>query len=63
MHLNIFLFILDGVHDPELLFLFQVMPYSTGCKTPLSNFEAAMDYRVSYFGFLPDLALFFCCLY
>lgn len=23
----------------------RVMPYSTGCTTPLSNFEAAMDYR------------------
>ncbi|AQK81818.1 Isoleucine--tRNA ligase, cytoplasmic [Zea mays] len=25
---------------------FKVMPYSTGCKTALSNFEAALDYRV-----------------
>ncbi|KAM1460934.1 hypothetical protein ACFX15_044483 [Malus domestica] len=24
---------------------FKVMPYSTGCKTPLSNFEAGQDYR------------------
>ncbi|XP_006656298.1 isoleucine--tRNA ligase, cytoplasmic-like [Oryza brachyantha] len=24
---------------------FKVMPYSTGCKTALSNFEAALDYR------------------
>lgn len=24
---------------------FKVMPYSTGCKTPLSNFEAGEDYR------------------
>lgn len=23
----------------------KVMPYSTGCTTPLSNFEANMDYR------------------
>lgn len=23
----------------------RVMPYSTGCTTPLSNFEASMDYR------------------
>lgn len=23
----------------------RVMPYSTGCTTPLSNFEAALDYR------------------
>lgn len=25
------------------------MPYSTGCKTPLSNFEAGQEYRVSFF--------------
>ncbi|GJN13247.1 hypothetical protein PR202_ga31599 [Eleusine coracana subsp. coracana] len=31
---------------------FKVMPYSTGCKTPLSNFEAAMDYRT-----VPDPAV------
>ncbi|TVU08293.1 hypothetical protein EJB05_41693 [Eragrostis curvula] len=31
---------------------FKVMPYSTGCKTPLSNFEAAMDYRM-----VPDPAV------
>ena len=24
----------------------QVMPYSTGCKTPISNFEAGQEYRV-----------------
>ncbi|XP_048329423.1 isoleucine--tRNA ligase, cytoplasmic [Ziziphus jujuba] len=24
---------------------FKVMPYSTGCKTPLSNFEASQEYR------------------
>lgn len=24
----------------------QVMPYSTGCKTPLSNFEANSNYKV-----------------
>ena len=23
----------------------RVMPYSTGCTTPLSNFEASLDYR------------------
>jgi isoleucyl-tRNA synthetase len=23
----------------------RVMPYSTGCTTPISNFEAALDYR------------------
>lgn len=25
---------------------FKVMPYSTGCKTPLSNFEAGLNYKV-----------------
>ncbi|MEN2499277.1 MAG: Isoleucine--tRNA ligase, cytoplasmic, partial [Marteilia pararefringens] len=24
-----------------------VMPYSTGCNTSLSNFEATLDYRVT----------------
>jgi hypothetical protein len=24
----------------------QVMPYSTGCKTELSNFEAGLNYKV-----------------
>ena len=24
---------------------FRVMPYSTGCATPLSNFEATQDYK------------------
>ena len=24
---------------------FKVMPYSTACNTPLSNFEAGLDYR------------------
>ena len=27
------------------MFLVQVMPYSTGCKTPLSNFEAGQNYK------------------
>lgn len=27
-------------------FIHQVMPYSTGCKTPLSNFEAGQNYKV-----------------
>ncbi|AQK81822.1 Isoleucine--tRNA ligase cytoplasmic [Zea mays] len=31
---------------------FKVMPYSTGCKTALSNFEAALDYRT-----VPDPAV------
>ncbi|RZR85139.1 hypothetical protein BHM03_00012082 [Ensete ventricosum] len=26
---------------------FKVMPYSTGCKTPISNFEAGLNYKVS----------------
>ena len=38
----------NPLKPPEFLFLFQVMPYSTGCKTALSNFEAALDYRVGY---------------
>uniref|UniRef100_A0A453SAR6 Uncharacterized protein n=1 Tax=Aegilops tauschii subsp. strangulata TaxID=200361 RepID=A0A453SAR6_AEGTS len=25
-----------------------VMPYSTGCRTALSNFEAELDYRVCF---------------
>jgi isoleucyl-tRNA synthetase len=25
---------------------FKVMPYSTGCTTPLSNFEAGLNYKV-----------------
>lgn len=25
--------------------LLQVMPYSTGCMTPLSNFEAGLNYK------------------
>ncbi|GMN63498.1 hypothetical protein TIFTF001_032571 [Ficus carica] len=29
----------------DLKFMESVMPYSTGCKTPLSNFEAGQDYR------------------
>jgi hypothetical protein len=33
---------------PELLFLFQVVPYCTGCKAALSKFKAAIDYRVGY---------------
>ncbi|XP_068334858.1 isoleucine--tRNA ligase, cytoplasmic-like [Pyrus communis] len=32
--------------EKELVYKgFKVMPYSTGCKTPLSNFEAGQDYR------------------
>lgn len=29
----------------KLSMLLQVMPYSTGCKTPLSNFEAGQNYK------------------
>lgn len=36
------------------------MPYSTGCKTPLSNFEAGQNYKVCHFTlFLKLLILFF----
>lgn len=32
--------------DKELVYRgFKVMPYSTACNTPLSNFEAGLDYR------------------
>lgn len=32
--------------DKGLVYLgYKVMPYSTACSTPLSNFEANMDYR------------------
>ncbi len=34
--------LLTHMHAP--LFL-QVMPYSTACNTPLSNFESGLDYR------------------
>lgn len=34
------------LYDKGLVYKgFKVMPYSTGCKTPLSNFEAGQDYR------------------
>jgi hypothetical protein len=45
----LFFVMFSPLKPPELLFLLQVMPYSTGCKTALSNFEAALDYRVGYF--------------
>ncbi|KAK9792748.1 hypothetical protein WJX73_005932 [Symbiochloris irregularis] len=34
------------LHDKGLVYRgFKVMPYSTGCKTPLSNFEAGQNYK------------------
>ncbi|KAL6188962.1 hypothetical protein ACLB2K_040352 [Fragaria x ananassa] len=34
------------IYDKGLVYKgFKVMPYSTGCKTPLSNFEANQDYK------------------
>ncbi|EMS62671.1 Isoleucyl-tRNA synthetase, cytoplasmic [Triticum urartu] len=39
--------------DKDLVYKgFKVMPYSTGCKTALSNFEAGLDYRT-----VPDPAV------
>ena len=32
-------------HAAALALLLQVMPYSTGCSTPLSNFEAGLNYK------------------
>jgi isoleucyl-tRNA synthetase len=46
--------------DKELVYRgLRVMPYSTGCTTPLSNFEAGQDYRdvsdpAGARGFLPN---------
>eukprot|EP01117_Protostelium_nocturnum_P008141 TRINITY_DN2905_c0_g2_i7.p1 TRINITY_DN2905_c0_g2~~TRINITY_DN2905_c0_g2_i7.p1 ORF type:complete len:928 (+),score=332.66 TRINITY_DN2905_c0_g2_i7:89-2872(+) len=38
--------VLYQVHEKGLLYRgFRVMPFSTGCSTPVSNFEANMDYR------------------
>ncbi|CAL52239.2 Aminoacyl-tRNA synthetase, class Ia [Ostreococcus tauri] len=34
------------LHEKNLVYKgFKVMPYSTACNTPLSNFEAGLDYR------------------
>ncbi|KAK4566798.1 hypothetical protein RGQ29_002877 [Quercus rubra] len=34
------------LYEKDLVYKgFKVMPYSTGCKTPLSNFEAGQEYR------------------
>ena len=34
------------LHSKGLVYKgFKVMPYSTQCNTPLSNFEAGLDYR------------------
>lgn len=44
---NQFLLVGNGYSLSVLMMLFfQVMPYSTGCKTPLSNFEANSNYKV-----------------
>ena len=38
---------------------FRVMPYSTGCATPLSNFEATQNYKdVQVWPLIPCLLLF-----
>jgi len=35
------------IYDKGLIYQgFRVMPYSTGCSTPLSNFEVAQNYKV-----------------
>lgn len=54
---------INSVHHWGKMFL-QVMPYSTGCKTPLSNFEANQNYKVTscFFPSRIDL-LVFCTLY
>ena len=39
---------------------FRVMPYSTGCATPLSNFEATQNYKdVQVWPLMPCLMLCF----
>ena len=36
------------IYDKGLIYQgFRVMPYSTGCSTPLSNFEVAQNYKVN----------------
>jgi isoleucyl-tRNA synthetase len=36
------------IYDKGLIYQgFRVMPYSTGCSTPLSNFEVAQNYKVT----------------
>jgi isoleucyl-tRNA synthetase len=32
-------------HASHFFFFWQVMPYSTGCTTPLSNFESSQNYK------------------
>lgn len=34
-----------GLQSGPFCFALQVMPYSTGCTTPLSNFEAGLNYK------------------
>ncbi|OMO98712.1 Aminoacyl-tRNA synthetase, class Ia [Corchorus capsularis] len=42
--------VFSQLHQKGLIYKgFKVMPYSTGCKTPLSNFEAGENYKL-----LPD---------
>jgi isoleucyl-tRNA synthetase len=37
------------IYDKGLIYQgFRVMPYSTGCSTPLSNFEVAQNYKVTW---------------
>ena len=38
-------FILQNFHNDTILIFSRVMPYSTGCATPLSNFEVAQNYK------------------
>jgi len=38
--------VFSQLYEKELIYRgFKVMPYSTACNTPLSNFEASLDYR------------------
>ena len=37
--------VMSLVHQWTCRVVVQVMPYSTGCTTPLSNFEAGLNYK------------------
>jgi isoleucyl-tRNA synthetase len=38
--------VFSQLHEKGLVYRgVKVMPFSTGCATPLSNFEAGLDYR------------------
>jgi isoleucyl-tRNA synthetase len=38
--------VFQQLYEKDLVYQgFKVMPYSTGCKTPLSNFEAGLNYK------------------